>query len=521
MVRKFKLATVLVGVLISSAALTAAAQGVLKVRPTGDLKTLDPHITSDSNVRNYGYMVYDTLFAMDDKLQVKPQMVEKWEKSSDGKIYTFTLRSGLKFHDGSAVTAADAVASIKRWGQKDSIGQQLMSRTQSLEAVDARTMKLTLTKPWGLVLDALAKPGAPVPFIMPAKVAAATTDKPIDSIIGSGPFMFKRDEWSPGAKLVFVKNPNYVPRAEPAAGFAGGKKVNFDRVEWHIINDHQVALDALKAGELDIHEEIAADLVAEARKANGIKVVNQDNIGIAQQIRMNWSQPPLNNVKIRQAILRAVSGSDFMQAVTDDKTQYKVCESFYICSSPYFSTAGFPKANLEAAKKLVKESNYDGTPVVLLDPAENFNLHAFVTYADQVLRSIGLKTQVQAMDWATVSTRRASKEPMNKGGWSIFISGPGGLDYMEPSSHLGLRSNCDKAWFGWPCDEQIEKLRADFSEADTDAKRKQIASAIQARAVEVVPYVPIAVQFQVRAYRANLSGQVNPPAPVYWAIERR
>ena len=514
-------AAAVAGLALALLAQTAIAQGVLKVRPSGDLKTLDPHITSDSIVRNYGYMVYDTLFALDDKLQVKLQMVDKWDRSADGKVYTFTLRSGLKFHDGAPVTAADAVASLKRWGQKDSFGQQLLSHTQSLDAVDARTLKLTLTRPWALVLDALAKPGAPVPFIMPAKVAAAPTDKPVDSIIGSGPFMFKRDEWSPGAKVVFVRNPTYVPRSEPAAGFAGGKKVNFDRVEWQIINDHQTALDALKAGELDIHEEIAADLVALARKSSGVKVVNQDDVGVAQQIRMNWSQPPFNNVKIRQAVLRAVNGADFMQAVTDDTSQYKVCASFYICSSPYFSTAGFPKPDLEAAKKLVKESGYDGTPVVLLDATENANIHAFITYADQVLRSIGLKTEVQAMDWATVSSRRASKEPVSKGGWSIFISGPGGLDFMEPNSHLGLRSNCDKAWFGWPCDEQLEKLRASFSEAGDAAKRKEIAAAIQARAVEVVPYVPIAVQYQVRAYRANLVGQVNPPAPVYWGLRRQ
>ena len=511
----------LIGVALAAAASVASAQGVLKVRPSGDLKTLDPQITSDSMVRNYGYMVYDTLFALDDKLQVKPQMVDKWERSADGKVYTFTLRDGLKFHDGQAVMAADAVASIKRWGQKDSFGQQLLSHTQSFDAVDARTMKLTLTKPWGLVLDALAKPGAPVPFIMPAKAAAAPTDKPVDSVVGSGPFMFKRDEWSPGSKVVFVRNPGYVPRSEPAAGFAGGKTAYFDRVEWQIINDHQTALDALKAGELDIHEEIAADLVSLARKSTGIKVVNQDETGVAQQIRMNWLQPPFNNVKVRQAVLRAVNGADFMQAVTDDSSQYKVCSSFYICSSPYYVTTSFPKPDLEAAKTLLKESGYDGTPVVLLDAAENANIHAFVTYADQVLRSIGLKTQVQAMDWATVSSRRANKEPVAKGGWSIFISGPGGLDYLEPNSHLGLRSNCDKAWFGWPCDEQIEKLRTEFAEAADAAKRKEIAAAIQARAVEVVPYVPIAVQFQVRAYRANLVGLVNPPAPVYWGIRRQ
>ena len=514
------IATLGMGIALLSA-VCAHAQGVLKVRPSGDVKTLDPHITSDSMVRNYAYMVYDTLFSMDDKLQPQPQMVEKWDRSADSKVYTFTLRDGLRFHDGQPVTAADAVASIKRWAQKDGLGQQLIAHTQALEALNAKTFKLTLNKPWGLVLDAFAKPGAPVPFIMPAKVAESSTDKAIDSVVGSGPFMFKRDEWSPGSKLVFVKNPNYVARAEPPSGFSGSKKVYFDRVEWQIINDHQTALDALRKGELDVHEEIAADLVESAKKSGGVKVINQDNIGVAQQIRMNNLQPPLNNVKVRQAILRAVNGAEFMQAVTDDPTQYKVCASFYVCSSPYFTTAGFPKPDLEVAKKLVKESGYDGTPVVLLDAAENANIHAFVSYADQVLRSIGLKTDVQAMDWATVTSRRTNKEPMSKGGWSIFISGPGGLDFMEPNSHLGLRSNCDKAWFGWPCDEQIEKLRAEFSDASDATKRKEIAASLQRRALDVVPYVPIAVQYQVRAYRANLIGQVNPPAPVYWAMRRQ
>jgi peptide/nickel transport system substrate-binding protein len=159
--------------------------------------------------------------------------------------------------------------------------------------------------------------------------------------------------------------------------------------------------------------------------------------------------------------------------------------------------------------------------VVLLDATENANIHAFTTVADELLKSIGFKTDVQAMDWATVVSRRASKEPVGKGGWSIFISGPGGLDMMEPVSHLGLRSNCEKAWFGWPCDAEIEKMRAAFSDLSDKEERKALAEKLQARAAETVPYVPIGVQYQIRAHRANLTGLLTPPAPVYWNITRK
>lgn len=503
------------------AALPAAAQSVLKVRPSGDVKTLDPMLGSDSMARNFGYMIYDTLFAVDSKLAIKPQMVSTWRVSADGKTWDFTLRDGLKFSDGQPVTSEDVIASLKRWSGNDSMGQQLNARGAIWTAVDPLNVRLTLNEPWGFVLDALGKPGAPVPFIMPARIAAATpANQAVTDQTGSGPFAFKKDEWMTGAKLVFVKNPAYTPRAEPADGLAGGKVAHVDRVEWHILPDQQTALNALAKAEIDIDEDLSGDLVEAAKKTKGVVVARQDDIGVAQQIRLNATQPPFDNPKIRQAVLLAVDGQDFLQAVIDDPGLGKVCRSFYVCSSPYFSEEGFPKPDLERAKALVRESGYDGTPVVLLDAAENANIHAFTMVADQLLRQIGLKTDVQAMDWATVVSRRASREPVGKGGWSIFISGPGGLDMMEPLSHLGLRSNCEKAWFGWPCDAKIEEMRAAFATLSDPAERKALAQKIQLRAVETVPYVPIGLQYQIRAHRAGITDILTPPAPVYWNLKK-
>ncbi|NQW52668.1 MAG: ABC transporter substrate-binding protein, partial [Rhodospirillales bacterium] len=124
-----------------------------------DLKVLDPIWTTANIVRNHGYMVWDTLFAMDEKLQAQPQMVDTWSLSDDKLNYTFTLRDGLKWHDGKPVTSEDCIASLKRWGARDSTGVKLLSFVSSFEPVSDKTFRIVLKEPYGLLIDSLAKPG--------------------------------------------------------------------------------------------------------------------------------------------------------------------------------------------------------------------------------------------------------------------------------------------------------------------------------------------------------------------------
>ena len=138
---------------------TAMAQGkTIKFVPEADLRILDPIWTTAYITRNHGYMVYDVLFATDADFKVQPQMVDKWELSPDKLTYTFTLRDGLKFHDGAPVRSADCIASIERWAKRDVLGQKLGEMTESWTAVDDKTFKLKLKKPFALTLESLAKP---------------------------------------------------------------------------------------------------------------------------------------------------------------------------------------------------------------------------------------------------------------------------------------------------------------------------------------------------------------------------
>ena len=244
---------------------SASAQKTLKVVMHSDLKIVDPIWTTAYITRNHGYMIYDTLFAMDEKGEIKPQMVEKYDDSEDKKTFTMTLRDGLVWHDGKPVTAEDCIASIKRWGARDSLGQKLMTFVESMSAPDAKTIVIKLKEPTGLLAFGLGKPSSNVPFMMPKRVAETDPNQQISDFTGSGPFVFKQDEWKPGDKAVYVKFDKYKPRSEPASALAGGKVVKVDRVEWLAISDHQQAVNALLAGEIDMIEAPPHDLLPAAQ----------------------------------------------------------------------------------------------------------------------------------------------------------------------------------------------------------------------------------------------------------------
>src|SRR5512134_1258245 len=267
-------------VALAAAALAGLAQAqsdpkVLRIVPHSNLSILDPIWTTQYMARNHGYMIYDTLFGTDEKSQVKPQMVDTWTVSPDNRLWTFTLRDGLAFHDGAPVTGEDVIASIQRWGKRDAMGQKLMTFVDRMDSPSPNTFRIFLREACGFVLEALGKPSSNVPFIMPKRVADTPADKQIEEHIGSGPYVFKRDEFKPGDKAVYLKNAKYVPRKEAPSGTTGGKNVYVDRVEWNLaLRDAQSQVNALVRGEIDILEQPAFESYASLKADKNIQVVN-------------------------------------------------------------------------------------------------------------------------------------------------------------------------------------------------------------------------------------------------------
>jgi peptide/nickel transport system substrate-binding protein len=511
------------GILALASAGTAAAQSTLRVVMHSDLKIVDPIWTTAYISRNYGYMVYDTLFALDEQLAIQPQMVDSYEISDDNLTYTFTLRDGLTWHDGAPVVAEDAIASIERWGEKDSMGQLLMSFVESMKTTDERTFRMQLKEPYGLVLLSLAKPSSNVPFVMPKRIAETPSSEQISEYVGSGPFVFERDEWEPGNKAVFTKFEGYKPRGEPPSWAAGGKIAKVDRVEWVWIPDMQTAVNALINGEIDVIESPSHDLLPILEADDSIELFDYNPLGNQYMFRMNWLHPPFDNQKVRQAAIAALNQEDFLKAVIGDPRYYKTCPAMFICDTPFATDAGadvLMTSDFERSKQLLEEAGYDGTPVTLMHSTDLGVLANLAPVAKQLLEQGGFTVDMQSMDWQTLVSRRARKEPPAEGGWNAFLTNWVAADVLNPISTAGLNASCEDAWFGWPCDEELEQLRLAFATATDPQRQTELAHQIQARALEVGTHAHVGQWYQPIAHRSNVSGLLHSPAPIFWNVSK-
>ncbi len=499
----------------------SAQQKTLRFVPHSDLKILDPIWTTAYIVRNHGYMVYDTLFAMDANNEIKPQMLEKYVVSADTLTYTLTLRDGLTWHDGAPVTSEDCVASIKRWAAKDAMGQKMMSFVSALESPDAKTIVIKLKEQTGLVLQALGKPSSNVPFMMPKRVAETDPNKQISDFTGSGPFVFKKEEWQPGAKIVYTKFDKYVPRKEPASGLAGGKVVKVDRVEWLPMPDHQQAVNALLSGEVDYIEAPPHDLHPLIKADSKVYMVDWNPLGNQFTLRFNTLPKPFDDAKVRQAVMYALNQEDFLKAVVGTPEYYKVCKAMFICGTPFATTAGLEdklESNFAKSKQLLAEAKYDGTPILLMHSTDLQILTNLAPVAKSLLEKGGFKVDMQSMDWQTLVARRAKKDPPNAGGWHMFLTSWVSADLLNPIMTGFLNASCDKAMFGWPCDTEIEKIRDDFARSVDAAKQKELAAKVQVRASEYPTHIPLGQWYNQGALRKNVQGVVPASTPVLWNI---
>ena len=516
-------------VLALSAALASQALAAGKTITAvmhSDLRVTDPGLTTAYITRDHGYMVYDTLVATDANFKIQPQMAE-WKISDDKLTYTFTLRDGLKWHDGKPVTAEDCVASLKRWGKNDGMGQKLMDFTASIEATDAKTITLKLKEPYGLVLESLGKPSSLVPFMMPKRLAETEPGKAIAEQVGSGPFKFVQAEFQPGVKVAYEKNTDYVPRKEPASWTAGGKVVKVDRVEWITMPDAQTAVNALQSGDIDFMENPSFDLLQVLEGNKDIKIEILNKFGFQTLGRMNFIHPPFDNVKVRRAAFLAMSQKPVLDALVGNPKYYKICGAVFICDTPLATDVGsetLVKGNgMAAAKKALAESGYDGTPIVIMAPGDVVTLKAQPIVAAQLLREAGFKVDVQATDWQTVVTRRASQKPVKEGGWNMFFTNWVGADVANPVVNVSIGGRGTKGgWFGWAEDAKVEQLRDAFARASTPEDQKKIAADLQKHAYEQAIYIPLGQYFAPSAWRTSLSGVLDGPAtPVFWNIDKK
>ena len=510
---------------------SARAQGsnqsnrLIRFIPQADLTVLDPTWTTAYVTRNHGFMVFDTLFGTDSNYKPSPQMIAGFKTEEDGKLWTLGLRNGLMFHDGTPVRAQDCVASINRWAKRDAFGQALMAATDELSAKDDRTIVFRLNRPFPLLPAALGKTQTYVPVMMPERLANTDPATAITEMVGSGPFKFLADERLPGARAVYERFKDYVPRTDGTPDMTAGPKiVNVDRVEWTTIPDPTTAASALIAGEQDWWDYASADLLELLLKSRGVKTVVQEPSGQMSQIRFNQLHPPFDNPAIRRALLGAIDQASTVTAIVG--TNPKLANTpvgYFAPNTPMATTDGLDvfttPRDMDKVKADLKAAGYKGERVVLLAATDFPVLKAMSDVAADSLKRAGLNVDYVATDWGGVVARRASRETVAKGGWSAFCTAWAGADQLNPAGHVSLRANGDKAWFGWPTDPDLESLRDRWFQAADAPAQAAICAQMQQQALRSIPYIPMGQYLQSTAYRTSLDGILNGFA-IFWNVKK-
>jgi len=513
-----QIAAACAGVLLAGA---AAAQTVTAVMQSG-LRVTDPVVTTATLTHYHGYMIYDTLLGVDAEFNIRPQMAS-WQVSEDGRTYVLTLREGLKWHDGAPVTAEDCVVSIQRWGQVDATGQVIMSMVEHIDVLDDQRFAIQLKEPTDLLLKGLSQLSNRALFMMPKRIAQTPATTPLKEYIGSGPFKFVAEQFQPGLKAVYVKNTDYVPRDEPPSWTAGGKVVHVDRVEWVSMPDTMTAVNALQNAEIDYLELLPLDMLPLVQNNDDIRVHVLSELGTWSFMRMNHLHPPFNNKLLRQAAMAAVSQEDVMKALVGNPDYYRTCAAVMGCGNLLANTYGeewIVPARLDRARALLRQANYDGAPVVILQPTDISTLTAQPIVIGAALRQAGFNVEMKAMDWQTALMQRTNQKPVAEGGWSIFATNSSLALSGSPISNYTLAAAGRASWPGWPDVPEIEALRARYARATDPAEIQDIAAQIQKLVIDEGVVMPLGQFLRPAAYSTKLSDVLESPVMVFWNLKK-
>jgi len=497
---------------------------VLKFAPAAGLTVLDPSTVFAAPSNNHTYHVFDTLYGVDGQYRAKPQMAEGHKASGDKLTWDIVLRPGLKFHDGERVLARDCVASIKRWWQKDVFGQALQSYTNEVSAVDDKTIRFRLKKPFGVLPDALGKSVAAPCAMLPERLANPDANKLVTEMIGSGPLKFVANEFVPGQHAVYVKNTDYVPRQEQPENTAGGKVINFDRVEWHTIADFSTAAAALQSGEIDWWEIAHFDFIELLRANKNVRIETQDPF-FTLLLRFNCGIAPFNNPELRRLVASAISQKEVMLAlVGPNPDMSRECYAMFNCGIEGVQEHGKalmtgPKNYPQIAEK-VKAAGYKGEKIVLFHIVDAPTTAPLSPVIADVLRKIGFNVDMVSVDLATWFSRRASQAPLSEGGWSMFVTWSGFANTYSPGVNLFVRGLGLKGYAGNFQDPQIESMVSDWLALDSEKERMAVLNEIQQRAWEMMPIVPLGLANVKTAFRSNITGYVRSTVAIPWNLRR-
>jgi peptide/nickel transport system substrate-binding protein len=483
--------------------------GVLKVALNASPPTLDYQSTTTGLTKKVAWHIYEGLFTLDKDYKVIPMLAESLpEISPDGTTFTIKLRQNVPFHNGQVMKADDVIASLNRWFQIAPSGRDIMNDLESLTKKDDATIVLKLKRPYGVLLEALANPDQSA-IIMPAAIATAAGKDPVKEFIGTGPYKFA--EWKPDQYIKLVRFDAYAARSEEASGLGGKKVAYLDEIQFLPVKDETVRGDGVATGEYDVADIVPADSYDRLKENKDLQLVVEKPFRWVGGV-FNTTKAPFNNVKARQAVLAAVNPSEVMTAAIGAQPFWRLDAGLSFLETAYHSDAAkelYNQNNPEKAKQLLKESGYNGEPVVLLTTKDYPYMYksALVTKAN--LEAVGFKVDLQVYDWATVTARRGDKSK-----WDMFFTGF--LFSVEPTAIPFIPAT--GSWPGWYKSDAMQKLIQEFQSKVDFAGRKSVADKIQQLFYEEVPVVKYGDSFELVVLNKNVQGYRNMIDITFWNV---
>jgi peptide/nickel transport system substrate-binding protein len=484
----------------------------LRFVPVVGLTMLDPTFIGVPHTRSHGYLVFDTLYGLDENFVPHPQMVEGHTVDADGTVWQLTLREGLRFHDGTPVLARDAVASIRRCGLREGFCQALLAATDELAAVDDRRLRFRLKRPFPQLPQALAGLATITPVILPERLASTDPAKPIQEMVGSGPYRFIAGDFVIGERAAYERFPAYAPRPDGVPSYTAGPKVaHLERIEWVTIDDAATAASALRKGEVDWLQAVSPDQAPALAGDSGVRTDVTEPAGSIGIMRFNHLHPPFDDPAIRRALLDAVDQANTMRAVAGtDRRYWRDRVGLFHDGTPFANDIGLEAIagppDYAAVRQALAKAGYRGEQIVVLGTMGSGYIPALTQVGADWLRLAGMKVDLQLSDYATMARRIGRMDPPEHGGWHVYFTPVEGAFTHTPVTNEYFRGDGRSGAPGWARSPEIEAIRPAWLAAESNEQRMKVAEAAQRRLWIDVPYIPMGQWLRVTAYRHDLAG---------------
>ena len=473
--------------------------GTLRVGLIAEASTLDMHWQPEGIAQLIGRHYVESLYTQGLDYGWIPMLAEGHTVSDDGLVYTIKLRRGVRFHHGQELTAADAVASLLRYGRLHARGRRLFQRVESVKALDHYTVQLRLQGQTALVLPLLGT------AIYPKEVLEEAGEGQIRTHIGMGPF--KLAELQPG-RVKLVRFEGYQSRAEPPNGYGGGKAAWVDTLLFLYLPDDSVRLAALESGDVDItwgtHE--AYDRLKALPDLN-VKIEKPGNKFVTL---LNKQKGLFTNVKLRQAALAALDMEPILRAAVGHPQFYRLDSSLSFKEEPWWTDAGgelYNQNNPEKARRLLKEAGYQGEPVRYIAAYDAVAQHRVAPATKQQLESVGFTVELQLMEWSTSVRRRDNPDLWDARTVWWWIT-------PDPTLSTGLR--CDGP--GWNCDPDFATLLQAMETELQFERRYRLWQEIHRLFWDRVPFIQYGDTFWLTVMRKHVQGPFDMPVWYFWNV---